>query len=245
MKPFNLEHAKAGAPVALEDGTEATIIKFDGRNEACPLVVLVGPNDRPHLASIKGYVSFGPMNNRKQLVMRPVGTLQGREVYHGDELLHITPGNGNIVNVTINASQPYMDFTDGVFTERYWSWPAAYPVTRMSHKEGCAAYDDVEHLESRVLSVANAAIRHGIDNGYLLDAASEHGRILAEIANGLGWTKDYAHADIPAAVRMREVAIAKHFYNKGCINITTGLIHPLYRALEASEITAELTKVKP
>lgn len=213
MKPFNLEHAKAGAPVALEDGTEATIIKFDGRNEACPLVVLVGDRDRPHLASTEGYV----YPDTKQLVMRPVGTLEGREVYHGDRLDHRSPGSGSIVQLKINAGQPYMDFTDGVFNALYWSCPAAYPVTRMTDEElDQAAHNHHGHLGQ----VANAAIRHGIDNGYLLDAEgrTDVKGILGRVARAVGiTTRRFEFTEIESALRAREVAIGKHFYNLGTV----------------------------
>lgn len=45
MKPFDLEKAKAGAPLCTREGFRARIVCFDADNKRFPLVVLIKDSD--------------------------------------------------------------------------------------------------------------------------------------------------------------------------------------------------------
>lgn len=160
MRPFNLEHAKAGAPVRLSDGTESVrIICTDYKGSAGPILACIG-NDR--FENVFIFSADGRMHGggQHQLVMRALGTCQGREVHWGDKLVDAA-GTVMVGN----------DWTQEDFDQ--CTWPATYPVTRLCGNElyaiGKVPSDDGINL----VEVANAAIKHGIDNGYLFAAPVE------------------------------------------------------------------------
>ena len=181
---FNLEHAKAGAPVQLEDGTEACIIKFDARNPVLPLVVLVGAQDQPMLATNLGYIDALDHH----LAMAPMGYCEGKPVHVGDIL--VTP-NGMLANIF-----PYDDRRDWAG----YTWPRKYPETRRFFDRYDAA-------------IANEAIKHGIDNGYLLDPNAQESVIHPQLGRIYGDQAFLEHVVELMAVDM--LAIAKRVYSWG------------------------------
>lgn len=151
-KPFNLADAKAGHPVSTRDGNIATILKFDSPNQGWPLVGVVGPLDGFCRWTSNGYVGTGiRMENAHDLVMAPIGTIDGKPVYPGDMI----SAHGKTFPVRRS---------DEIGKDS--KWPRVYPETQMTSAEIHATYG--YHGRS-CEAVANAAIRHGIDNGYLLD----------------------------------------------------------------------------
>lgn len=123
-KPFNLEHAKAGAPVGCETErnkieifkyTERSIfgsIRYGDEEEVVTSWDINGKND-PCLKS--------------DLVMLPLGYCEGKPVFVGDEL--IDKEDGHKV-----AATPLWKNMDGTL----WKWPKPepkYPETRMSLDE--------------------------------------------------------------------------------------------------------------
>lgn len=238
-KPFNLEHAKAGAPVQLLDGTEATIIKFDGRNDAFPLVVLVGSIDTPTMGTVNGQLQ--PLG--AVLAMKPFGYCEGKPVHVGDTLIHKAADScGSIV-------RPGCTRTD--FSE--FSWPQQYPVTQLSN-DTLADYVCTMPSTDDLRQVANAAIQHGIDNGYLMapdgdvdqhfKLAKDRGKYLGQIAKTIGMMPIYAYADVPVAVERYVMAVARHFYTS--MYQGNAPVSLPGRPMPPDEFfTNELAKVKP
>ena len=74
MKPFDLEAAKAGAPVITRDGRPVRIICFDKRGDDWPLVVLTynGDNEGLYCYTSKGTVWQSHETASKDLFMAPV-----------------------------------------------------------------------------------------------------------------------------------------------------------------------------
>ncbi len=158
-KPFNLADAKAGHPVATSFGQRATILKFDCNAGNLPLLGIVTDADvvarwtadGRHADATVGFVF------EYNLVMAPIGTIDDKPVYPGDMI--------TVDGISAKAQHDIPFPLDA-------KWPRVYPRTQMGGKElegvymdtnaGGDGYDD--HI-----AVANAAIRHGIDNGYLLD----------------------------------------------------------------------------
>lgn len=210
-KPFNLSDAKLGHPVSTEAGSIGKLLASDIANG--PLLYQFGAyvyycNGNGLACNVRGVPMVLP------LVMAPLGTVNGREVYPGDMLCHC---GGNAIPV------PY-----GIpFEPSEWGWPKpAYPVTRMDVAYLSAHWPAAE--SDSFQAIANAAIAHGIENGYLFAASDEYKlqalngnhhnlcRLLEEIAIGAGMPgPTYLWKDIPAAVRMREVAIARVGFKDG------------------------------
>lgn len=168
MKPFNLEAAKAGAPVKLSDGTESVrIICTDRKGPQGPILALIGSTDHEYAwaFSADGKRFEG---GSVRLVMAPIGTLAGRDVYPSDEVQ--------------TASGPMVvgnDWHQGDLNN--CNWPRKYPETRMDNYELAQAWTGVNQPQpplydkqhQTALNVANAAIKHGIDNGYLFAEGSQ------------------------------------------------------------------------
>lgn len=73
MKPFDLEKAKAGAPVCTREGFNARIICFDANNDGFPIVALIidsnSSNEYPVSLTKKGRFSDGAADSQKDLFM--------------------------------------------------------------------------------------------------------------------------------------------------------------------------------
>jgi len=160
MRPFNLEHAKAGAPVRLSDGTESVRIICTDRAGQMPVVALVGGS---HGETVQLFDAQGHSGHlaAAHLVMKPLGTCQGREVHWGDKLVDAA-GTVMVGN----------DWTQEDFDQ--CTWPAQYPTTRM-HQHDLVGIIQASRKSYPVylVDLVNAAIKHGIDSGYLFAAPVE------------------------------------------------------------------------
>lgn len=76
MKPFDLEKAKAGAPVCTREGFKARIICFDASNKRFPLVALIkdfnNSDEYPVLYTKEGNFYDSGTNNPKDLFMEGI-----------------------------------------------------------------------------------------------------------------------------------------------------------------------------
>lgn len=164
-RPFNLEHARAGAPFGCRDGRVATILKWDGRRPGEPLIGHQGEDDIPASWAVDGAYSQEHESD-VDLLMLPLGMLDGKPVFTGDA---IEDGPG--------------DWTPGIahpanrnFTNCRWpAPPRVYPVTLMAAAELDSASADTEGLRR----VANAALRHAVDAGQLIEPGDRAARDMA------------------------------------------------------------------
>lgn len=73
MKPFDLEKAKAGAPLCTREGFKARIICFDANNNRFPIVALLkdstSSNEYPVSLTKKGRFFDGEADSQKDLFM--------------------------------------------------------------------------------------------------------------------------------------------------------------------------------
>lgn len=244
-KPFNLADAKAGHPVQTRDGQCATILKFDSTYGVYPLIGVTGPDDQFHRWTGMGYLGLGlAMENKFDLVMAPIGTIEGKPVYPGDM---ITIAGGDPIAVRHDLPFPI----DA-------KWPRQYPETRMCGDDLEVIYRGTgagEHNADHV-AVANAAIRHGIDNGYLLDpcelqhisiklpdmSMEELNRMVAAECNHEGKLQ---WLDAPDSTRDRERAIMRKGLELATYLQAGGLLSlGQVTALDVVTIDAYLTQVK-
>lgn len=84
LKPFDLEAAKAGAPVVTRDGHKARIICFDTNDDDYPLVVLVAydEGEMPESYTIKGQYLLDS-DHRLDLFMAPAMRRGWVNLYRG------------------------------------------------------------------------------------------------------------------------------------------------------------------
>jgi len=75
MKPFDMEAAKAGAPVVTGEGQKVRIVCFDAKRPSYPIVALVSDDNGIESVSIftlEGCTNHHGINSRNDLFMAPV-----------------------------------------------------------------------------------------------------------------------------------------------------------------------------
>ena len=183
-RPFNLEHAKAGAPYGCRNGVEATILKFDRRDEFAVLG-MYGNADQAISWMPNGQHARNSPEGNRDLVMLPLGFIDGKPVWVGDEVVSGQAPYGDAVTI---AATHDMEFGDGCG----WRWPApapVYPETLMTRRD-FARLDDSRifeiiqpSYEREARLIANAALRHAIDAGQVvLPGAAPSDDLLMKVA---------------------------------------------------------------
>ncbi|MGK5049917.1 hypothetical protein ACQ4WP_29130 [Janthinobacterium sp. GB4P2] len=158
-KPFDLEHARAGAPIGLTGGGTARFVAY--AEEADPSCCVVVIEDRFNLIGTRrksGRVNeAGATDNPNDLVMLPLGLINGKPVFVGD-VITAPDCKGSF------PADAQMNFGDGTV----WTWPTpprAYPETRLSFEALCVSGS--MHLTSTnsigIRALANAALRHACE----------------------------------------------------------------------------------
>lgn len=179
-RPFSLADAKAGAPYACRDGREATVLKWDRNTPRYVLLGVYGDADDHATWNVEGFYSIGDKSNR-DLVMLPLGEIDGRPVFVGDKLeMHGTAG-----------WTPYVAYpTNRDFSDSRWPAPAKqYPFSQMSEQELLNAAGSAMPLDwaNGFLRVAHAAIRHAIDHEQVI-TAEMHQQKIDNITQSLQFT---------------------------------------------------------
>lgn len=132
-KPFNANHARAGALYCCRDGTEATVLKWDGRGKY-PIIGVASDIDKQAIWMQDGHI-LDNANRDYDLVMLPLGMVDGRPVFMGDIVEHRVQGIWYPITAAPNLRNPW-----NVASLR---WPApekVYQVTGMSRHQMEAAY---------------------------------------------------------------------------------------------------------
>lgn len=171
-KEFNADHAKAGAPYCCRNGVEATIVKFDCRHPNFVLVGVRGQSDECTSWTNKGgfYGNNDPCGH--DLAMLPLGMIDGKPVFVGDELLD-DQGHAFFVKPT---PAEWLHTTG-------CAWPApakVYPATQIGDNDLCSAYyggGPVVGATAEMAAfyrIANAALRHAIEAGQVITMADHH-----------------------------------------------------------------------
>lgn len=182
-KPFNLEHAKEGAPYGLVCGEEVTILKWDARYENRPLLGVYGKNDRAIGWDASGSGgSFGPGYD---LVMLPLGYCERKPVFVGDEL--IDPAwEGDDKNFIIRAGH----IPGYAFDRCEWPKPApTYPQTRMITEQLVSQFMTSAPIINDVTDLANAAIARAIEDGDVF-TDDQVSALIEEIGNVINENND-------------------------------------------------------
>jgi hypothetical protein len=163
-RPFDLAAAKAGAPYCCRSGQEATVLKWDCKNDDYPLVGISGSEDSVELwTTVGNYTARTDDPQAKDLVMLPLGFCEGKPVFAGDELIGYKTGNRFKV-------------APGAFNLDGCCWPLpkpSYPESAMNVGQLCSAYYAGGSVSAKqeiiaFKRIANAAIRHALDAGQVV-----------------------------------------------------------------------------
>jgi hypothetical protein len=181
IKPFNLEHARAGAPFCCANGDEVEVLKWDRKHTLC----IVGLSRQD--AAVRTWRADGSYvdanSNEFPLVMTPLGYIDGKPVFTGDEIeLKCFAGmNGDDNWKRVKAEPDWKGTWNDDGQNARWPAPAKrYPVTQMTDQQieqslikgdcpGPVSYNGADAGRR----VANAALRHAVDHGYLIDPAAK------------------------------------------------------------------------
>jgi hypothetical protein len=243
-KPFNLEHAKAGAPYACRNGSPATILKWDAKGSEFTLIGFVDRdgvgNDIPESWMAEGFVRATRERRNHDLVMLPLGEIDGKPVFVGDEVETNAFGDG-WKRVTVCPSD------NGFFTCR-WPAPAKqYPVTALSGDELVKIYNDVNDTsEAGLVRTVNEALRHAIDNGQVIAASPAIQTLarafdLASIDQIKGAT-EAIEAAMPERRAARDMAIARAVRNKAMGTVSSE--SQPYGLMQIMDLAAIIASVK-
>ena len=164
MKPlhsklFSMVDAQDGAPYSFDDGECAEIIKWN-RNGQHPIVVMCGKRQDVYSLGVDGYGGAG------QLVMLPLGIIDGKPVFVGDELTYAEDTRRTF------TAQPRWD-QESLNAGSGCIWPApanVYPQTLMTYLDLVNVYENFDKFQVALKEVANAAICHAIDAGQVIIA---------------------------------------------------------------------------
>lgn len=203
-RPFNPEHARAGAPYCTRAGFKAAVLKWDADHMAYPLIGFMNDGAKGDISmswSLTGQHSLTP-EHYADLVMTPLGFIDGKPVFVGDELEEDSVVGGDntfVVGPTMR---------DGHFKHARWPAPEpVYPETRMDYGDliRIAMKTNSSPMAvtgSQVVSIANAALRHAIDAEQVVPMAG-----VLELARDLRKNEfDKLKADLQKAKRSLELA---------------------------------------
>lgn len=169
-KPFNLEHAKAGAPIAMRNGIAVEILKWD-REKHNPIIGISADDQQLHSWGANGAYGGANSVSMGSLVMTPLGYIDGKPVFTGDRLVRKDGSCGETTAKEMSRQWPD------------WTWPEPekqYPVTGMTGGELLTYFGGNRPTDQCVVDAANAALRHAVDAGQVMpiaDVAAMQGKL--------------------------------------------------------------------
>lgn len=216
-RPFSLVDAQAGAPYACRNGDKAEIFKWDcqGRHPLGGIASNQG-SDFPALWDAGG-TCHSPFGGNFDLVMIPLGYLDGNPVFCGDKLR------------VKGCTHEYVASARDRNALHNLAWPAPekqYPVTVMTDQQFSTFYTAGGRYVSDMRAAANAALRHAVDNGRVITLDQHDQKVNEAYEQGIQDTKgDRATRDIEIAEAVLEAAI------HGAVHA-----HLMFRTLEAADV---------
>jgi hypothetical protein len=217
-RPFNLADAKAGAPYSYTDGEKAEIIKWN-RPVEVSLVCLRGESQHvtEHYKSGAAYHLSVP-----DLVMTPVGYIDGRPVFVGDEYEF--------------EGRRYCAVPDGEggFEGCRWPEPAKrYPTFACDLDRLRAAYNSVlgSTVNGALECVANAALHHAIDSHQVVPLDQHR-----EISEAIAGERSANRTARDMALVNATIATIKTIIN----GYSTDCLHYLDGKIDAAKIIAKV-----
>jgi hypothetical protein len=186
-RPFCLDHAKAGAPYACRNAQEATILKWDVRGKFS-LIGHFGPHD---MACEWTDAGGHPTSYLFDLVMTPLGYIDGKPAFVGDEVIaNAGPLKGERTKVRPTWIKADWD---------KFAWPTTekqYPATWMTGAELCALWNQVPPggTGGKIAFIINAGLRHAVDSGQVVATETCNGAINAMAESAIAKRAAYGMA---------------------------------------------------
>lgn len=158
-KPFNIDHAKAGAPFCGADCEAVRVLIWDRKHPTHPIIAIEERGEQEAIAfRVDGKsTSHESLGIVLELVMLPLGLIDGKPVFVGDAIA-LPSGEVCVVGP---VDRPGPDC----------SWPAPareYPQTMMKIAELAKHCCDGRSWTEDARAIANAALRHAIDAGQVV-----------------------------------------------------------------------------
>jgi hypothetical protein len=172
-KPFNAEHAKAGAKYGCADGSTADILKY-GPTKMWGTITNDEGEEFAAGWTLDGVKCSGVMSSEKRLVMLPLGQIDGKPVWADSKI--ITQHDCEIEALAwFRQGEPF----DG----SRWPAPAKqYPQTKMADQE--------LYAPDSLRATANAALRHACESGQVVPMPE-----VQEVARNLAAKRELAAAE--------------------------------------------------
>lgn len=233
-RPFNLDHAMAGAPISTAERGPARFVAYSEEADVSCCVVVLDYRGIVGTRRKSGRVNeTDAVDNPFDLVMVPLGYIDDRPVFVGDKFLWPVSHEPRIASP---------DMAGGDWSACRWPAPAkVYPETRMTEKErwgsiraagienfnigtGRAEGDEyLKHTPADITAaIANAALRHAIDAGQVVpvaDVAAMSGKLDKAVATleqagytdngGLLWKPPIGNRPTPEYRAARDIAVAQ------------------------------------
>lgn len=89
-RPFDIKLARLGAPYATRAGKKATILKWDCNHDVFVLAGVYGDHDEPKRWRADGGWGHSQGTFAEDLVMAPLGCIEGRPFFCGDTIIGAT-----------------------------------------------------------------------------------------------------------------------------------------------------------
>lgn len=163
-RPFNIEHAKAGAPIETRHGKKAYFVAHAPEAASHSRIIVRFASGEIGTRRESGKHYEGGEQVPGDLVMAPLGHIEGKPVFVGDKI-----EDGGPDGWTYGEAHP----GNRNFTGCRWPAPAkVYPETSMRHEAmfevyagvgRSLGYKEIFAESSGLATVANAALRHAID----------------------------------------------------------------------------------
>jgi hypothetical protein len=170
---FDLAAAKAGAPYSCRNGDEATVLNWGSRAPVYSLPGVRTAKDITTAWMADGSYSKEDKHHLYDLVMRPLGTIDGKPVFVGDRLVDmvgqeftVTPSHKALTRYTWpepprEYPKSQIDFTGFCQAMREAGFETAASVSRTGNLS--LTLNSVESLNSLSQCLVNAIIKFAID----------------------------------------------------------------------------------
>lgn len=174
-RPFNIEHAQAGAPFCCVNGEEVEILKWD-RKHTQQIIGLARQDQAIRTWRADGTYT-DPNSKAYPLVMTPVAYVEGKPVFYGDTVVD-SAGD----EFTVPPQNPGIAWT-------LCTWPKpepVYPETICLPDELAIAYGNGITFLECLRAVANLAIRRAIEDGQVVRAEDANQQVIDNVIKSGG-----------------------------------------------------------
>jgi hypothetical protein len=222
-RPFDMAAARAGAPFCGAQGQAVRVLIWDRKHPTHPIIIMEEDGEQEAIAMrANGTTEFGAYTAR-ELVMLPLGLIDGRPVFVADRIEQRDHHNESWV---ARDAQP----EDRDFSTSRWPAPAkVYPQTQMSdddlrHAAGMN-HNNMTMTLGHLHSAANAALRHAVDTSQVVDAERSTEAIRKAYADGQAIAYKHegaARAERDMAIVRATVLACKARFNTGPLDMYSG-----------------------